>query len=125
MRADEPTIIDYVFNKKNNVNVDKQVVEKRITFLITNGTLEKRPNGNKNSFRIKDQAKLSSDDIIDNTPASPKTFNTPTEAKATGFLEESVTEDSNCNHTSQIAQHDIHDLTTAEELINNLQRQWH
>ena len=52
MRADEPTIIDYVFNKKNNV--DKQVVEKRITFLITNGTLEKRPNGNKNSFRIKD-----------------------------------------------------------------------
>ena len=54
MRADEPTIIDYVFNKKNNVNVDKQVVEKRITFLITNGTLEKRPNGNKNPFRIKD-----------------------------------------------------------------------
>ena len=27
-RADEPTIIDYVFNKNNSINVDKQVVEK-------------------------------------------------------------------------------------------------
>ena len=37
---DEPTIIDHVFNKNNSINVDKQVIEKRITFTTTNGTLE-------------------------------------------------------------------------------------
>ena len=81
-RADEPNIIDCVFNKNNNVNVDKQVVEKRITFLTKNGSLENKPSGNKNSFRIKDQAKLPSDDIIDSTLASPKIFSTPTEVQA-------------------------------------------
>ena len=49
-RADEPTIIDCVFHKSNSINVDKQVVGKRTTFLTTNGTLENEPNGNKNSF---------------------------------------------------------------------------
>lgn len=53
-RTDESTIIDYVFNKNKNVNVDKQVVKERITFLTTNGTFENKPNGNKNSFRVKD-----------------------------------------------------------------------
>ena len=97
---DESTIIDYVFNKNNSVNVDKQVVEKRITFLTTNGMLENKPNGNKNSFRVKDQAKLaSSDDIIDNTRGPTKTFSTPTEAQVTDLLEESLTEDSNSNYT--------------------------
>ena len=42
--------------------------------------------------------------------------------KQPASLRKALTEDSNCNHTSQIAQHDIHDLTTAEELINNLER---
>ena len=51
-REDESTIIDYVFNKNNSINVDKQVVEKRITFLTTNGTLENKLNSNKNSFRV-------------------------------------------------------------------------
>ena len=51
-REDESTIIDYVFNKNNSINVDKQVVEKRITFLTTNGTLETKLNSNKNSFRV-------------------------------------------------------------------------
>ena len=31
-RADEPTIIDYVFSKNNSINVDKQVVEKEQLF---------------------------------------------------------------------------------------------
>ena len=44
-RVDKPTIINCVFNK--SINVDKQVVEKRITFLTTYGTLENKPNGNK------------------------------------------------------------------------------
>ena len=44
------------YNKKNSITVDKQVVEKTITFLTTNGTLEKKPNGDKNSFQVKDQA---------------------------------------------------------------------
>ena len=30
MRADQPTSIDYIFNKNSSVNVDKQVVEKRM-----------------------------------------------------------------------------------------------
>ena len=84
---DESTIIDYVFNKSNSINVDKQVVEKRITFLTTNGMLENKPNGNKNSFRVKDQAKLaSSDEIIDNTRGPTKIFSTPTEAQVTDSL---------------------------------------
>ena len=116
-RADESTIIDYVFNKNKNVNVDKQVVKERITFLTTNGTLENKPNGNKNSSRAKDQAKLSSDDIIDNTPASPKIFITPTEAQVTDLPEESSSK-----HTSQIGEHDLRDLTTAGEQINNLKK---
>ena len=49
-RADEPTIIDYVFNKKNCINVVKQVLEKRITFLTTSGTIENKPSSNKNYF---------------------------------------------------------------------------
>ena len=93
-RVDKPTIIDYVFN------VDKQVVEKRITFVTTNGTLENKQNCNKTFFRVKDQAKLASDDIINNTPAITKIFNAKTEAQVTDLLEESVTEDSNCNNTS-------------------------
>ena len=52
-RTNKPTIIDYVFNENNSINVDKQVVEKRITFLTTNGTLGNKPNSNKNSFRVK------------------------------------------------------------------------
>ena len=100
-RADESTMIDYVFNKNKNVNADKQVVKKRITFLTTNGTLENKPNGKKNSSRAKDQAKLSSDDIIEYTPASPKIFNTPTEAQVTDLPEESVTEESSSKHISQ------------------------
>ena len=92
-RADKPTIIDYVFN------VDKQVVEKRITFVTTNGTLENKQNCNKFFFRVKDQTKLASDDIINNTPAITKIFNTKTEAQVNDLLEESVTEDSNCNNT--------------------------
>ena len=49
-RADEPTIIDYVFNKKNSIHVVKQVLEKRITFLTTSGTMENKPNSNENYF---------------------------------------------------------------------------
>ena len=45
---------DYVLNKNNSVTVCKQVVEKRLTFLTTNGTLENKPNSNKKSFRVKD-----------------------------------------------------------------------
>ena len=56
-RADEPTIIDYLFNKNNSIKDDKEVVEERITFLTANGTMENKPNGNKNSFRVKDQTK--------------------------------------------------------------------
>lgn len=41
--VDEATIIDYVFNKNNSVNVDNWVVEKRTTFLTANGTLENKP----------------------------------------------------------------------------------
>ena len=106
-RADELTIIDYIFNKNNSVNVGKQVVEKRITFLTTNGTLENKPNENKNYFRVKEQAKLASNDIIDNRLAPPKILNTPTEAQVSDILEESVTEDSNSNHTSQIKADDL------------------
>ena len=83
-RVDKPTIINCVFNK--SINVDKQVVEKRITFLTTNGTLENKPNGNKISFRVIDKAELVSDDVIDNTPATPKIFNTSTGAKVMNSL---------------------------------------
>ena len=85
--------------------------------------MENKPNGIKNSSRAKDQAKLSSDDIIDNTPTSPKIFNTPTEAQVTDLPEESVTEEISSNHTSQIAEHDLRDLTTAGEHINNLKKE--
>ena len=85
-RADKPTIINCVFNKNNSINVDKQVVEKRITFLTTNGTLENKPNGNKISFRVIDKAELVSDDVIDNTPATPKIFNTSTGAQVMNSL---------------------------------------
>ena len=122
-RADEPTIIDYVFNKIYNVNVENQVVEKGIAFLATNVSLENKPNSNKNSFRVTDQAKLSSDGTFDNTPASPKIFNTPTEAQVTDLPEESVTEDSHSNHASQIEEHDLRDLTTIGEQINNLKKE--
>ena len=105
------------YNKKNSITVDKQVVEKTITFLTTNGTLEKKPNGDKNSFQIKDQAKLASDDIIDNTPAPPKILDTPTEAQVTDLLEESV--NSNTKHTLQIEEKDLRDLTTIGKQINN------
>ena len=104
-------------NKKNSITVDKQVVEKTITFLTTNGTLEKKPNGDKNSFQVKDQAKLASDDIIDNTPAPPKILDTPTEAQVTDLLEESV--NSNTKHTPQIEEKDLRDLTTIGKQINN------
>ena len=56
-------------------------------------------NGNKNSFRVKNQAKL---------------------AQVTDLLEQSVTEDINSNHASQIEEHDLRDLTAAGEQINNL-----
>ena len=59
--------------------------------------MENKRNDNKISFRVKEQAKLSSDDIADNTPPSP---NTPTEAQVTDLSEGSITEDSNSNHTS-------------------------
>ena len=87
-------------------------VEKRITFITTYRTLENNPNGNKNSFRLKDQAKLASYDIIDNTPAQPKIFSTPTETQVTDLLEESVTEDSNRNHPSQIEDNNLRDKRT-------------
>ena len=84
--------------------------------------MENKPNSNKNSFRVKDQAKLASDDIISNTTAPPKIFNTQREAQVTDLLEVSVTEDRNNNHTPQIQEHDLHDLTTAAEQINNLKK---
>ena len=74
------------------------------------------------SSRAKDQKNLASDDIIDETPVAPKIFNIPTEAKVTDLLEESVTEDSNSNHTPQIEEHNIRDLTTPGEHINNLKK---
>ena len=121
-RVDEPSVIDYVLNKNNNINVDKQVVQKRIFFLTTNGTLQNKPNSNKNSFRVKDQANSAPDDIIDidNTPAPPKIFNTLTEVQVTDLLEESVIENGNNNHTLLIDEHDLRDLATAGEQINNL-----
>ena len=67
-------------------HVEKHVVEKRITFLTTNGTLENKPNGNKNSFRVKNKAKLASDDIIDHALAPTKIFNTSTETQVTYSL---------------------------------------
>ena len=33
-RADEPTIIDYLFNNNNSINVDKQVVENKTVIKI-------------------------------------------------------------------------------------------
>ena len=66
---------------------------------------------------------MASDDITDYTPAPPKILNTPTEAQVTDLLEESVTEDSNSNHRPQIEKHDIRDLTTAGEQINNLKKE--
>ena len=94
---DEPTIIDDVFHKNGSINVDKQVVETRKTFLITNDILENKANGNKIFLWVKDQAKLASDDIIDNTLAPPTNFNTPTEAQISDLLEKKITEDSNSN----------------------------
>ena len=109
------------YNKNNSITVDKQVVEKTITFLTTNVTLEKKTNGDKNSFQVKDQASddqdQASDDIIDNTPAPPKILDTPTEAQVTDLLEESV--NSNTKHTPQIEEKDLRDLTTIGKQINN------
>ena len=72
--------------------------------------------------RAKDQKNLASDDIIDETPVAPKIVNIPTEAKVADLLEESVTEDSNSNHTPQIEEHNIRDLTTPGEHINDLKK---
>ena len=85
--------------------------------------MENKPNGNKNSFRVKDRAKLAADDFIVNTPAPTKIFNTPAEAQATDILEESVTEDSNNNHVPCIEEHDLRDLKTAGEQINDLKKE--
>ena len=82
--------------------------------------MENKPNANKNSFRVNDQSKLASDGIIDNTSAPPKIFNIPTESQVTDRLDEIVTQDSNNNQTPQIEEHDLRDLTTAREQINNL-----
>ena len=122
-RANEPTIIDYVFNKNSSVNADREIVEKRITFRTTSGMLENKTNGNKNSFQVKDQAKLASGDIVGNTPAPLKIFNTPLEAQVTDLLEESITEDSNRNHLPRIEEHDLRDLITTGEQINNLKKE--
>ena len=84
--------------------------------------MENKPNGNKNSFRVKDRPKLAADDFIDNTPAPTKIFNTPAETQVTDILEESVTEDSNNNHTPCTEEHDLRDLKTAGERINVLKK---
>ena len=95
-------------------HVEKHVVEKRITFLTTNGTLENKPNGNKNSFRVKNKAKLASDDIIDHALAPTKIFNTSTETQVTYSLWWQ------CNwkqqqelYTTFTREHDFRDLTTS------------
>ena len=60
-RANEPTITHQLFSKNNSVNVEKHVIEKIITFLTTYGmSLENKPNGNRNSLRVKDQSKFAS-----------------------------------------------------------------
>ena len=56
--------------------------------------------------------KLASDDVIDNTPAPLEIFNNLTEAQ--------VTEDNNSIHAPDIGEHDLCNLTTAVEQINNL-----
>ena len=67
--------------------------------------MENKPNGNKTH------------DVIDNTPAPPKIFSTPTEAQVTDLFEESTAEDSNSNDSPQIRKRDLHDLTTDGEQI--------
>ena len=75
--------------------------------------LENKPKGNKTFLRVKDQAKLASDDIIDNTPAPPKIFKLPAEAQVTDLFDESVTKSRNSKHTPEIQEHNFHDITTA------------
>ena len=83
----------------------------------------KKPKGNKTFLRVKDQAKLALDDIIDNTPAPPKIFNLPTEAQVTDLFDESVTESRNSKHTPEIQTHNFRDIITTAKQINTLKKE--
>ena len=84
--------------------------------------MEKKPKGNNTLLRVKDHAKLASDDIIDNTPAPPKIFNLPTKAQVTDLFDESVTESKNSKHTPEIQTHNFRDIITAAKQINTLKK---
>ena len=85
--------------------------------------MENKPKSNKTFLQVKDQAKLASDDIIDNTPAPPKIFRPPTEAQVTDLFDESVTKSRNSKHTPEIQERNFQDITTAAKQINTLEKE--
>ena len=85
--------------------------------------MENKPKSNKTFLQVKDQAKLASDDIIDNTPAPPKIFKLPAEAQVTDLFDESVTKSRNSKHTPEIQERNFQDITTAAKQINALEKE--
>ena len=110
----------YVFNRNKSVSVEKYVNEKIVIFLTTKGALENKPNGNKNSFLLKNQAKFASNGTTENTPLSTEISNTPTKNQISHHFDENIIENSNSNHLPKIKEHDFLNLLTAQEQINTL-----
>ena len=86
-------------------------------------SLENKPNGNRNSLRVKDQSKFASGEWpTDNTPTPPEILNTLREAQISDLFDKNITWNSNSNHSPRIQVHNFLGLSTAQEHINTENR---